>query len=244
MQDATAQRPHQRLIYAHRGANPTFPENSLEAFELGLASGANALELDVHRTKDDSIVVFHDENGLRVANEPARIKDTALSEIRKWRLSNTNCKVPTLVEVIEAFPFVPINVDIKAHDPKTVFIVIEQIAAMRASDRVRLTSASHKIIRLIHKLGYSGPTGLSALEIVYLYFLPSTILKALRFSNRAAQIPIKISTFRLDTPDFIWKCHALGLRVDYWTINNRQTANYLWEIGADGVMTDDPSQII
>lgn len=212
----------------------TLPENTVEAFRAGLLGGANALEMDVQRTMDDAIIVFHDEDGQRVAGQSAKIGKTSFSEIQKWKV-----KVPTLAEVIEAFPGIPLNVDIKAHDAKTVTLVIDEVNKLDAQHRVLLTSMSARVIAMLRS-SYDGQIGLSALEVAALYFIPKFLLRGFGFAGRAAQIPLRWSFFRLDRRGFIDKCHDLGLRVDYWVVNDEQTARRLVAVGADGIMSDDP----
>lgn len=233
-----------RLLYAHRGANLKIPENSMEAFSEGLKAGANALELDVHATSDGVIVVFHDTDGLRVAGEKAEIKRTSHDSIKKWRLGPEKlCKVPTLTEVINTFQHVPINVDIKAHNLKTTSMVVDVVSRLQAQDRVLLTSDNLAVLKELRRLRYGGPLGMSMWEVVALYFLPKFVLRRFGWQGRAAQVPLQISIFRLASPWFITKCHALGIRVDFWVVNDNETARRLYSMGADGVMTDDPAAI-
>lgn len=234
----------ERLLYAHRGANLLHPENSLEAFKEAVSLGVNALELDVHITKDKVVVVFHDEDGLRVAGEKSKVRDSDFSEIQTWRLGEKrNYKVPTLKEIIEQFPKLPLNVDIKDHNQENVESVVDVVCSSGAQERVRLTSEDSRIIKKIESLGYRGPLGIGLREILIIYFLPKFALRRVGWEGRAVQIPLRASFFNLATPRFIEKCHSLGLRVDYWVINDQKTADHLYSIGADGVMTDDPAQV-
>jgi glycerophosphoryl diester phosphodiesterase len=57
--------------------------------------------------------------------------------------------------------------------------------------------------------------------------------------GKAAQLPLSLAQ-----PWVIRRCHALGLRVDYWTVNEPALAQSLVEMGADGIMTDDPATIV
>ena len=62
-------------VWAHRGNSCQFPENTLEAFESALSLGADGLELDVHFTSDEQIVVTHDESIERVSDGVGRVAD-------------------------------------------------------------------------------------------------------------------------------------------------------------------------
>src|SRR5260221_6298603 len=93
-------------IFAHRGAWKEHPENTLAAFRRGVELGADALELDVHHTRDGVVVVSHDPDGARVFGKPRRIAESTWEEVRGWG-------APSLEEVIQAFPGVPINAALK-----------------------------------------------------------------------------------------------------------------------------------
>ena len=94
-------------LYAHRGASARAPENTLAAFETALADGANALELDIHRTADGHFVVAHDPDGARTAGCDERIAEVGLEEIRRWSVAGES--VPTLPELLSAFPDIPLS---------------------------------------------------------------------------------------------------------------------------------------
>lgn len=109
---------HAFRIYAHRGASAVLPENTLPAFARALADGADALETDVHLSKDGHVIVHHDATGLRTASVSRKVRDTTLADLRRWEAGHymnvAGHHVPTLAELLEAFPRVPVNVDIKA----------------------------------------------------------------------------------------------------------------------------------
>lgn len=245
------------LLYAHRGSNKRLPENTLEAFRQGLQEGANALEMDVMLTSDDVVVVFHDVTGSRMANKPFRIRDIPWSEIRNWDLGlqyrgdpvarhflDHQFRVPKFEEILEAFPNTYLNIDIKLSNLRLVSIVIELIRKYQAMSRVRLTSFNWQVHQMLHSLRYEGPVGLSQLEVAMVFFLPEDLLKNQRLANRAIQIPTQYGPLRLDKREFIEKCHKLGMRVDYWVINDFATARDLVSRGADGIMSDTPAAIV
>jgi glycerophosphoryl diester phosphodiesterase len=246
-----------KLLYAHRGANFRLPENTIEAFRQGLQDGANALEMDVHATLDDVVIVFHDEDGQRLAGRGDLVRKTRWSTIKTWDLGanlradpvarhfmDKTFRVPTFEEVLNAFPSVPLNVDIKPDSLRLTSLIIELIRKAKAVERVRLTSSHLSVHNMLHALRYEGPVGMSSLEVYALYFAPEAWLQNMRLQNRAVQMPLRHGPFRLDGKNFIDKCHRLGMRVDYWVINNRDMAKELLAKGADGIMSDDPATIL
>jgi glycerophosphoryl diester phosphodiesterase len=73
--------------------------------------------------------------------------------------------------------------------------------------------------------------------------LPALLWRQLPFTGSAAQVPTHQGFLRFDRTAFIAKCHAIGLRVDFWTIDDPAEAQRLITLGADGIMTNDPAAI-
>jgi glycerophosphoryl diester phosphodiesterase len=216
----------------------------MASFERALADGANALELDVHPTADGHFVVAHDADGLRTAGVSEAINEVLLERVKRWNLGGADDRheVPTLSEVLEAFPGVPMSIDHKPDVPRVVPSLLEVIARHGAEEQVTLASFSNRVVREIRRLGYPGRTTLSRPEVAFVKFLPAALARRL-VGGDAAHIPVRRGPFRLDHPRFIARCLKLGLRVEYWTIEDPAEAQRLLAAGATGIMTDDPARI-
>ncbi|EPH99076.1 MULTISPECIES: glycerophosphodiester phosphodiesterase family protein [unclassified Enterococcus] len=95
-------------IYAHRGSSGTHPENTLPAFAEAVRVGADAVELDVHLSKDQELIVMHDEEVDRTTNGKGLIREKTLAEIKQlnagsWFDKNSSARVPTLKETFDLF---------------------------------------------------------------------------------------------------------------------------------------------
>jgi glycerophosphoryl diester phosphodiesterase len=243
------------LVYGHRGAPAEYPENTLPSFRRALDVGATALETDVHLTRDGVVVTAHDPDLKRTARRNDAIRSLRYDELRAIDLSDGfvpsagtplaqhDIAIPKLAEVLSGFPGVPINVDVKP-GLDAIDAVIAVVRDCGAERRVRLASFSVRVVRRIRERGYPGPTGLARDEVGLLVALPMAILGRMPWAGRAAQVPTNVGPIRLDTKRFVEKCHALGMRVDFWTINDPSEALRLRALGADGVMTDDPARIV
>ena len=91
--------------YAHRGlhnTDGTAPENSLPAFRLAAERGYG-IELDVHITKDDQIIVFHDDDLLRMCGVDAKTEDFTYAELQQLTLAGTEHRIPLFTEVLEVY---------------------------------------------------------------------------------------------------------------------------------------------
>jgi len=240
---------HSLRLYGHRGAPAHLPENTLPAFERALADGANSLEIDVHPTADGHFVVAHDPDGQRMAGVAERIKTSTLDQVKKWNVAAgagrdglDHHTVPSLAETLGAFPDVPMSIDLKPDDPEAVASLLEVVARHGAEDRVTLASFSTRVVHRIRRLGYPGRTTLSKSEVALLRFLPAVLAKNF-VSGNSAHIPVRHGAIRLDGRRFIARCRALGLRVDYWVVDDPEEARRLLDAGATGIMSDDPAAI-
>jgi glycerophosphoryl diester phosphodiesterase len=236
------------LLYAHRGAPLERPENSLEGFAVALECGADALEIDVHMTRDGHVVVAHDPDGARTAAVAQAIRACTLDEIKRWDIARgpgllcprgAACCMPTLDEVLTAFPGALLNVDVKQSDPSMLPALLRVIAAHDAHERVLLTSFSARTTREIRALGYRGPTGLGRGEVAIAVLAPDLVLRRLAPRGQRLQVPLRSGPLRLDRRQVVDKAHAHGLAVDYWVVNDPSEAERLLGLGADGIVTDD-----
>ncbi len=245
---------HERRLYAHRGASAERPENTLLAFERAIEAGADALEMDVHLTRDGQLIVTHDPDARRMAASPRNWAELDLAEAQRldvgWGFvaadgsrpfAGQGISVPRFEDVLDAFPTVRVNVDIKGD--RAVAATLALVAAKRAADRVTIASFQTTTAIAVRRKGYAGETALSQVEVVTLLGLPAVLWRSLPYTGSAAQVPVAQRAIRFDRPAFIAKCHSLGLRVDYWVVDDPAEAKRLLELGADGIMTNDPAAI-
>ncbi|MBL4636280.1 MAG: glycerophosphodiester phosphodiesterase [Kofleriaceae bacterium] len=245
-----------RRLYAHRGAAAEEPENTLPGFALAVSYGADALELDVHMTSDGKIVVSHDSDGMRMCNRTAKIRRTTYAELSQWDagwgfvdsdrqrpFADKGYRIPLFAEILDQFPDKVINVDLKQRSPSMVSRMLQIVRQAGAEERVILASFSQYTLLHVRAAGYRGLTALAPGDLALALYLPKPLGSRLPLRGQAAQIPVQQGPISLATPEKIAKLHGLGLRVDFWTINDVQEARRLLAMGADGIMTDDPKRI-
>jgi len=229
----------------------------MPAFERAVELGVDALELDVHITRDGHLIVAHDDTAQRMTAVRAAWTDLELADARRldagWGFllpdgtrpfAGRGIGVPTLEAVIDAFPRARLNVDIK-RGARAIEAALELVRRMRAEDRVTLASFHLGTLIALRRRGYGGETGLSGGELGALLSMPALLWRQLPFTGTAAQVPVTAGAgaLRFDRTAFIAKCHSLGLRVDFWTIDDPDTAQRLLALGADGIMTNNPAAI-
>jgi glycerophosphoryl diester phosphodiesterase len=244
------------IVYAHRGAAAELPENTLPSFRRALEHGADALETDVHLTADGEIVATHDEDGARVAGVPRAIRASTLAEIRAWDAGHvfvdargerpfeaSGYRIPTLEELLVELPPVRLNVDLKSEDPRLVARFLEVVRRNGAEQRVVAASFFRSTLVRLRRSGWSGDSSFARSEFLACWLLPSW-LRSGKPPGTRVQIPTGAGPLRFATPRTLAKLHALGLAVDFWTINEPAEAARLTALGADGIMTDDPARIV
>jgi glycerophosphoryl diester phosphodiesterase len=244
-------------IYAHRGAPAECPENTMVSFQRAVELGVDALELDVHATRDGVVVVSHDPDAARMGAVPTRWRDVDFADARRIDLGHgylaadgsrpfrdRGVAIPSFEEVLVEFPRLRLNVDLKQHTPSIVPAVLALLRRLRAEERVTLASFRARTMLEVRRRGYGGATALAQAEVAALLASPRRLWRTLPLTGSAAQLPVAVGPLRLDSAALIAKCHALGMRVDYWTIDDPVQAQELIWRGADGIMTDDPARMM
>ena len=244
---------------AHRGASALAPENTIEAFRLAVEAGAGGLELDVHMTRDGHTVVIHDATVDRTTNGSGAVSEMTLEELRRLDAGHNfspdggptrpyrgrGVRVPTLGEVLEVFPVVAVNIEIKASTPGIEETVLGVLREANALGRVLVVSTSYDVVKRFRKVsGGHAFTGASRWEIGVFYFSSRFRLERLvRPAYDALQVPLRHRGIQVVTPRFVRAAHARGVRVDAWTINKADEMRRLLEIGVDVIMTDRPDTL-
>jgi glycerophosphoryl diester phosphodiesterase len=244
---------------AHRGASALAPENTIEAFRLAVEAGAGGLELDVHMTRDGHIVVIHDATVDRTTSGTGAVSEMTLDELRRLDAGHNfspdggparpyrgrGVRVPTLEEVLEEFPAVAVNIEIKAGTPGIEETVLGVLREANALGRALVVSTPHDIVKRFRKVsGGHVSTGASRWEIGVFYISSKFRLERLvRPAYDALQVPLRHRGIPVVTPRFVRAAHARGVRVDAWTINQADEMRRLLDLGVDVIMTDRPGML-
>lgn len=227
------------LALSHRGFSPDGLENTLTAMEAALELGFRYLEIDVRTTSDGVVMVFHDEYLERVTDGKGRLADHSLAQLDSVRVRGRE-RIPTLAEVLERWPGVRLNVDIK--DDASVQPFVDVIEAAGAHDRVLVASFSdRRRLRVLKRL--SLPTASSAGMAVNAVLKAVSPLGMTRWLARLArvdclQVPQRYRGLPVVTRGFVRRCHAAGVPVHVWTINERPVMEALLELGVSGLVSD------
>ena len=144
------------LIIAHRGESYDAPENTLASINLAWQRGAEAVEIDVHLSKDNNVIVIHDASTKRVSGKSGRIKNLTLDEIKNldvgsWKNEKyKNEKIPTLEEVLKTIPpNKKLIIEIKSGVKILPFLKIEIKRANLKPNQIEIISFSYASERMI-----------------------------------------------------------------------------------------------
>jgi len=247
--------PRPRL-FAHRGASGTAPENTVESFLEGVAAGADRLELDVHASADGHIVVFHDEDLARTTDASGLLRERTLAELRQLDAGyhfqdqagrrpfrGKGIRIPTLAEVLETFPDVPLNVEVKYDDGTTVERFYDVLDRHHARDRVLAAAYEDPIIQRLRAVAPGMVTSLSAAEVAaFVGCCMTESLDGYTAPGKALQVPPEHEGIEIVTPYFVKAAHDLGMEVHVWTINDEAEMDRLLDLGIDGLMSDFPAR--
>jgi glycerophosphoryl diester phosphodiesterase len=244
------------LLFAHRGGALLAPENTLVAYENGLTFGADAIELDVHLSRDGELMVIHDETVERTTDGTGPIALKTLDELRRldagfrftrdggqtYPFRGQGITIPTLREVLTTYPNTRLNVELKVNRPEAEQALLDLVRELGAEDRVLAASNYTAAIARFRALcEWRVATSASAGEIRN--FVLAAMLRTARWlrpTYDALQVPETWRALRIVSPTTLALAHRMGLAVHVWTINDRATMDRLLAWGVDGLTTDRP----
>lgn len=229
------------IAMAHRGFTSfTLPKNSMAAFQEAVKLGFRYLETDVRATRDGVAVILHDRR------LPAASGVSGVIDELSWRHASSadlgsGEPIPTLEELLVAFPDTRINIDIKAES--AIEPAVEVIERLNAHDRVLIASFSdrrrQRAVRLLSRrvASAAGTGAIMAFMAARSAGGRAYALRMLRDSD-CVQLPPRLGGVRVITPALVRAMHASGRQVHAWTIDDPATMHALLDIGVDGIITD------
>ncbi|GAC1682848.1 MAG: glycerophosphodiester phosphodiesterase family protein [Gemmatimonadaceae bacterium] len=216
-------------LIAHRGASLERPENTLAAFSRALEQQADAVELDVHVTRDGVVVVHHDPVPRGVTGQ-ASLRNRPLAGLTRAELASFRVEgepIPELAEVLDLLAGAArVYVEMKGFG-----IGREVLACLRAHPRAACVvhGFDHAAIAEFHAIAPDVPTG-----ILLPTYSPAPGAALAAVGGRDLWPEWQIIDHRL-----VEGTHAAGGRVVAWTVNGAGAARALAEMGVDALCTDD-----
>ncbi|MFF9124953.1 glycerophosphodiester phosphodiesterase [Streptomyces sp. NPDC014889] len=224
------------IPFAHRGGAADGLENTMAQFRRAAALGYRYMETDVHATADGRLVAFHDATLDRVTDGAGRIADLPWDDVRQARVAGRE-PVPLFAELLETFPEVRWNVDVKAEP--ALRPLLDVIERTNAWDRVCVGSFSEaRVVRAQRLAGPRLATSYGTRGVLALRLRSWGLPAVPRRSAVAAQVPVSQYGVPVVDGRFVRAAHARGLHVHVWTINDPALMHRLLDLGVDGIMTD------
>lgn len=234
-------------IFAHRGARRVAPENTLPAFAAALAMGVDGIELDVHRTTDDQLVVIHDfvVDGTTDGSGPVAAMSAAeiarLDAGSRFGTAFAGTRIPHLTEVLDLVgDRCRVNIEIKSMDPYANDASDLVAALIRERNLyAQVIVSSFNPVSLI-KVRHLDPK--IALGILYGDEMPLFLRET--WAGPPIRPEAQHPHHALIDASFMAWAHTLGAAVNTWTVNDLDEARRLTVLGVDVIMTDVPDQMI
>jgi glycerophosphoryl diester phosphodiesterase len=241
------------IVYAHRGGAALRPENTIAAFDHGMACGADGLEFDVHLSKDGVVVVHHDETLERTTSGRGAVRDFTAAELAaldaccNFRLADgerpfrgMGFGVPTLREVLSRYPAAALIIELKSPSAVLARAVVDEVRQAHALDRAAIGSFHVSALRAVRAYEPMLSTGAAQPETRWALYrswvgwpLGVTPYRELQVPQRAGLTPIV-------TRRFVDHAHRAGVSVKVWTVNDEHEMRRLIDWGIDGLITDRP----
>lgn len=237
------------LVVAHRGASADAPENTMLAFQRAVEMGADAIELDVHLTKDGKLAVIHDDTLDRTTRLTGPVAAKTMAQIRcadaghhfegsdgSFPFRGKKLRVPTLPEVLEWLPEgIGLVVEIKAREATAPTVETLRGSKVRAANSVTLISFDERALDEAHGLDPELPVG-------YLLVPFQSAEPALTFAvehGYAAIHPWEVD-LGLDPAPLVTLARAYGRLVGCYVVNDPDRMKQLAALGLWGFVTDLP----
>ncbi len=222
------------LVLAHRGASAHAGDNSIEAFEIAVAHGADGVELDVRFTKDRVVVLNHDAH----VGEMGPVIHHGFRDLRQ-----SHPEIPTLDEALAALGDLIINVEIKNspidadYDPEHVMAatIARWVGRHDIHERVVVTSFNPETVAAVHAADPAIVTG----QLTHVGMDVAGSAGVVRQAGHDWIAP-NIGDVVGDAGAVIGAAHNAGLRVVVWTVDDPEEIRTVAGAGVDAIISNDP----
>jgi len=252
------------LNMAHQGGAREGPSNTMYAMRAACANGAHVLELDVHLDADDVLVVAHDADVRRMTGMDGRIRAMSQAQLadldaahqwapgrinaehlgpgESWELrgraaNDPSLRIPTLASVLEQFPSVLINLEVKAKDAAAP---LAYLLAAHPDRQVIVTTFRDWWLRPIRRHDHHIDTAPGVGYTMLFWLLSRVGIAAPTRGHVALQMRHRLFGRPLDRR-FVSAAHRRDLAVHAWTVDDPDDMHAALDADVDGIMTDRPA---
>jgi glycerophosphoryl diester phosphodiesterase len=241
------------LVFAHRGGARLAPENTMPAFDNGLALGADGLEIDVQLSRDGIPVVIHDRTLDRTTDREGPVNALTAAELARvdaaFRFTHNGAQpfrgrgigITTLDAVLAKHRDARIIVEMKGGEPELARAVGVSIRKANAIDRVCVGSfyqTSIDVLRAAHPDIVTSASQSEARWTLHRSWVRWPFTRARKYA--AFQVPEWAGRMRVVSPAFVRHVHREGHAVQVWVVNEPGDIRRLLDWGVDGIISDVP----
>ena len=250
MRFLSARGPH---VFAHRGGCALGPENTIAAFDLGRAAGADGLELDVQLSADGVVVVCHDPTLDRTTGATGPLRARTAAELAQidagfhfadssgaFPFRERGVDVPALREVLDRYRDMLLIVEMKENTAAMGQAVADAIRDAGAVDRVCAAGYGQAALDAVRAALPELTTSASLSEARLAVYRSLARWPVRHASYQAFQVPEAAGRIRIVSPRFIRHVHDAGRRLQVWTVDEEADMRRLLGWGVDGLISNRP----
>ncbi|MSO45500.1 MAG: glycerophosphodiester phosphodiesterase [Acidobacteria bacterium] len=227
------------LVFAHRGGCALGPENTVRAFDRGIATGADGLELDVHLSADGVVVVHHDETLDRTTNATGPIAARTAAELGRIDAGEGEA-IPVLADLLHRYPETPIIIEMKVNSAAMGEAVARVVRESGAAARICLAGFGSRSVRAGRARLPGSASSASLSEVRTMLYRSWIGWSAKSLPYGAVQVPETAQGHRVVSPRFIRHAHASGVKVQVWTVDDESDMRRLLDWGVDALISNRP----
>ena len=243
------------LVFAHRGGCALGPENTIAAFDAGLAAGADGLELDVHLSADGILVVHHDATLDRTTSARGPVSARTAAELRRIaadrqfapssprrvsREVDPAVCIPTLSSVLARYPNIPVIIEMKVDSDEMGLALAREVQAAGAVARVCAAGFGLRSLRAARRALPQMASSASQPEVRLALYRSWVRWPVKRVPYQGYQVPEHAGATRIVSPRFIRDAHDAGLKIQIWTVDEETDMRRFLGWGADALISNRP----
>ena len=209
----------------------------MAAFANGLSLGADGIELDVHLSSDDVVVVNHDATVDRTTSGRGAVALMTAAELARLN-------VPSLAEVLAGFRDARVVIELKVNSKQLARALVDVVRRANAVERVCVGSFGLRVLRAVRGLEPAIATSAAREEVRWALY-QSWVRRSPHSAGYAGfQVPEFSGATRVVSRRFVDLAHGAGRFVHVWTVDSEEDARRLISWGVDGLITDRPDVIV
>ena len=253
------------LVIAHQGGEGLRPSNTMTAFANAVALGVDVLETDVHATADGELVLMHDDTVDRTTDGSGILREMTLAEVQaldagyywtdddgqSYPYRGQGLRVPTLRDLLTAFPQMRFNVEIKEQEPPVAEPLCDLIRELGMAEQMLVASFNEAAIVAFRQACPEVATSMVQAEIIPFFALSKLWLGATYQPQvEAIQVPefrggiVPWGDLRVVNGRFVRDAQHHNIEFHVWTVNETDDMQRMLDWGVDGIITDRPDRLL